>query len=83
MKIQARMYYAQVVGYDEGLHEGDAQLADALWRNIYGLEKVSAARLNCLVHYIKREMELLDETENRILFGGLMKWGMELPPMNE
>jgi hypothetical protein len=32
MKLFARQYYGIVVALDEGLAEGDAVLADAIWR---------------------------------------------------
>jgi len=80
LKNLANIYYGFVVGLDEGLVEGDAVLADALWRNVWHMEEnCTPQRLHSLVQYVKREMSNLDQTEGRLIFGGIVRWGEPVP----
>jgi len=74
-------YHGFVVGLDEALVEGDHVFADALWRYLWAQsENCTPARLNSLIHYVRREMKNLDQTESRLLFAGLVRWGTPIVP---
>jgi len=75
-KKLANVYYGFMVGLDEGLVEGDPVLVDALWRNMWKMEDTcTPQRLHGLLTYIRRELQSLDKSEGRLLFGGLVRWG--------
>jgi len=79
-KKLANVYYGFMVGLDEGLVEGDPVLADALWRNMWKMEDTcTPERLHSLLTYIRRELNSLDKSEGRLLFGGLVRWGEPIP----
>jgi len=79
-KKLANVYYGFMVALDEALVEGDAYFADAVWRNMWKMEDTcTPQRLNAMVHYIRKELQSLDKTEGRLLFGGLIRWGDPVP----
>eukprot|EP01118_Nematostelium_gracile_P019768 TRINITY_DN9293_c0_g1_i1.p1 TRINITY_DN9293_c0_g1~~TRINITY_DN9293_c0_g1_i1.p1 ORF type:complete len:127 (-),score=26.72 TRINITY_DN9293_c0_g1_i1:1-381(-) len=75
-KKLSHLYFGFVFSLDEALVEGDAVLADSVWRNLYEMrEDATPERLMKWVDYIRRELQNLDKTEGRLLFGGLHHWG--------
>jgi len=76
LKRYGKMYYGIMIGYDEGLVEGDAQLADAVWRNLFQMEDgISASQLNTIVHYIRKELYNLEHMDLEILLRGGVLFG--------
>jgi len=74
MKTLARGYFGTVIAYDEGLLEGDTGLAEALWRNLFGvLKEPSIEALNCMVHYVRRELGALEL--NDVIMKGYIAYG--------
>lgn len=64
-----------LVSYDEGLMKGDAVLASAVWRNVFGgLEDVNPVRLAMVVAWLRREVGRVSaegDTMQWSKFGGL------------
>lgn len=53
-----------MAAYDEGLVKGDAELAGAVWRNLFkGDEEVDWVKVAEVVAYIRRSVKLLGEKE--------------------
>jgi cytochrome b pre-mRNA-processing protein 3 len=53
-----------MAAYDEGLVKGDAELAGAVWRNLFkGSEEVDWVKVAEVVAYIRRSIQLLGEKE--------------------
>ncbi|KAJ3041649.1 hypothetical protein HDV00_008926 [Rhizophlyctis rosea] len=65
-------YYGQVLAYDEGLyHEGDAILAAALWRNVFGANKpANATDLELLLTYVRRQLQQAEQIDRDEILGG-------------
>jgi len=77
VKHFTRVYYGAVVAYDESLgshDDADMLLAEALWRNIFGMEEIEAVPLEEFVEYVRRELTNLDGTQNVVIHGSLV-WG--------
>ncbi|KAJ3414002.1 hypothetical protein HDV05_007209 [Chytridiales sp. JEL 0842] len=53
-------FYGQTLAYDEGLYEGDAVLASALWRNMCGARDISATELKDMVAYVRNHLQNVD-----------------------
>eukprot|EP01132_Coremiostelium_polycephalum_P007893 gene7893-9712_t len=61
LKLFYTNYLGSVVSYDEGLFD-DTIMANAIWRNLYGMnENVSATELLSIVKYIRFELNHLDQ----------------------
>eukprot|EP01116_Phalansterium_solitarium_P012017 TRINITY_DN27953_c0_g1_i1.p1 TRINITY_DN27953_c0_g1~~TRINITY_DN27953_c0_g1_i1.p1 ORF type:complete len:304 (-),score=56.58 TRINITY_DN27953_c0_g1_i1:88-999(-) len=75
LKSHAYQYYGMVVAFDEGLIEGDAVLADALWRNVLDTKAGSVQQVEQLVIYVKRQLRHLDKMPSELfLQGRVMVW---------
>ncbi|KAF2875306.1 ubiquinol-cytochrome C chaperone-domain-containing protein [Massariosphaeria phaeospora] len=63
---------AVLLSYDEGLIKGDAVLAAAVWRNLFGArEDVDFQKLAQVVGYMRREIRRLDlATDDEVADGG-------------
>ncbi len=77
LKELGRIYYGSIIAYDEALVEGDPMLAEALWRNIWGIgnERVDAHVLNQTVRYVRRELKNLESLDSKIFMSGFVNWG--------
>ncbi|XP_049851004.1 uncharacterized protein LOC126324536 [Schistocerca gregaria] len=75
-----RSYYGSMTAYDETLVNGDPTLADALYRNLYGLDISSAScqEIEGLVQYIRRTLHKLDNLSNETFLSG--NWCWNEPP---
>jgi len=74
-KAYLKKYYGVLVSYDESL-VSDASLADSLWKNMYTQEdSATPEKLNLLVHYIRRELCNLHQTNIQVIMNGQYKWG--------
>jgi hypothetical protein len=62
LKIYSQFYFGTVVAYDDGLANGDARLADALWRNLFAMQTCRAGSLYALVDYVRRQLAFFDST---------------------
>jgi len=73
----AKVYFGHVVAYDEGILENehtDMILAEALWRNLFTMSDMPAYVLENVVHYVRREMNVLDNN-SKIMEEGIFGWG--------
>ena len=62
VKALARGFYGRVVAYERALDaEGDAELQDALIRNVYPLSEPPAAAVAGLAHYVRLQAAALAE----------------------
>jgi hypothetical protein len=78
LKSLAQFYLMAVYLYDEGLVDGDAQLAENIWKNIFECnEECTADMLKCMVQYIHRELESL---EDQNILEGEIEWGKVIKP---
>ena len=73
-------YRGLLVAYDEGVVKGDAVLAAALWRNIWGGcgatdGEMDINKLTEVVAYVRREMKYLEGLKDEEIAGGLVKLG--------
>jgi cytochrome b pre-mRNA-processing protein 3 len=65
-----------LMAYDEGLVKGDAQLAAAVWRNLFGSDKeVDFKRLAEIVAYVRREVRSLEMVEDEVVARGEWRFG--------
>jgi hypothetical protein len=62
LKLYGQIYFGQIVAYDEAIVLGDPQLADALWRNLFGMETSSGLPLMWMVRYMRGQLRALAET---------------------
>ncbi|KAL8864156.1 MAG: hypothetical protein Q9198_010056, partial [Flavoplaca austrocitrina] len=65
-----------LAGYDEGLVKGDAVLATAVWRNVFGgKEDVDLVGLGEVVSYMRGVLKGLDEMEDEVVADGEIQFG--------
>lgn len=73
---------AVLLSYDEGIVKGDAVLATAVWRNVFGgREDVDFEKLAQIVGYMRRELSRLDATSDDEVANG--KWTFAAGPVQE
>lgn len=69
-------YRGMVAAYDEGIAKGDAVLATALWRNLYGARPdVNPEHLATVVGYMRRELRNLEKLTDEQVVNGSIKFG--------
>lgn len=72
-------FQAAVIGYDEGLLSDDKVLAGAVWRTLLQQQCSDLENLERLVHYIRKQVKLLDEmVRDEVLLSPSITW-IELP----
>ncbi|KAF1961928.1 hypothetical protein CC80DRAFT_488311 [Byssothecium circinans] len=82
LKDMFSQWRAVLLSYDEGLVKGDAVLAAALWRNLFGgREDVDFEKLAQVVGYMRREMARLDRASDDEVANG--KWKFKGDPGSE
>lgn len=61
-----------VLSYDEGLVKGDAELAAAVWRNLYkSKEDVDMRNVAAIVRWIRGAVQRLDRAnDSKFMYGG-------------
>jgi cytochrome b pre-mRNA-processing protein 3 len=59
VKAMARGFYGRIAAYERGLDGGEAALADALRRNLFGTAEPDAERLAAAARYVRRQTEAL------------------------
>ncbi|KAL8775292.1 MAG: hypothetical protein Q9209_000299 [Squamulea sp. 1 TL-2023] len=65
-----------LAGYDEGLVKGDAVLATAVWRNVFGArEDVDLVGLGEVVSYLRGVLKGLDGMEDEVVADGEIQFG--------
>ncbi|KAL8674802.1 MAG: hypothetical protein Q9168_000783 [Polycauliona sp. 1 TL-2023] len=65
-----------LAGYDEGLVKGDAVLATAVWRNVFGgKEDVDLVALGEVVSYTRGVLKGLDGMEDEVVADGEIQFG--------
>ncbi|KAI4110523.1 MAG: hypothetical protein LQ339_001389 [Xanthoria mediterranea] len=65
-----------LAGYDEGLVKGDAVLATAVWRNVFGgKEDVDLVGLGEVVSYMRGVLKGLDGMEDEVVAEGEIQFG--------
>jgi len=80
-KMLLKTYYGSLAALDEAFLKGDAQLADALYRNLYAFdtEHCSVQKLEKVVRYMRRALYKLDNIEILPFLTGQWRW--EEPPI--
>lgn len=80
-KMLLKTYYGSLAALDEAFLKGDAQLADALYRNLFAFdtELCSAQKLDRLVRYLRRALYKLDNIDTLPFLTGQWRW--EEPPI--
>ncbi|HUZ71577.1 MAG TPA: ubiquinol-cytochrome C chaperone family protein [Stellaceae bacterium] len=74
VKAMARGFYGRVVAYERGLAEGDAMLADALRRNLFGTAAPEAPQLARACRYLRRQAEALAPVPVAALMAGEVRF---------
>jgi len=65
-----------IAAYDEGLVKGDAVLAAAVWRNVFGgKEDVDPVRLAMVVSYLRREVARVARLPEHVIASGRIGFG--------
>lgn len=59
VKQMATGFYGRVAAYEQGLAQGQAALADALRRNLYGTVEPGAGHLAAMADYVRRQTTAL------------------------
>lgn len=68
-------FQAALFGYDEALIEDDRVLAGALWRRLFSKKCEDPERLECCVHYVRKQIALLDSlSREEVLMDCKVKW---------
>lgn len=71
MKDLLLQWRGSVAAYDQALIAGDAVLAAALWRNMYGARKdADLACLERMVEHVRANLKQLDETTDFVIQSG-------------
>lgn len=64
VKFMAQAFMGRIAAYDRGLREGDAELAQALSRNLYGtLDEVDDVAVAAMARFVREEMARFDRIE--------------------
>ncbi|XP_021937286.1 ubiquinol-cytochrome-c reductase complex assembly factor 1 isoform X2 [Zootermopsis nevadensis] len=75
----SEQFQAAIIGYDEGLLSDDKILAGVVWRIFLQQHCSDPENVECLVHYIRKQVKLFDEMiRDDILLSPDIKW-IELP----
>ena len=75
LKDIVAQWRAVLLSYDEGLYKGDAMLAAAVWRNLFGAkEDVDFQKLAQVVSYMRREIQRLDKASDDDVANGQWKF---------
>lgn len=76
-------YRGVVAAYDEGIAKGDAVLATAVWRNLYGAKpEANAEHLATIVSYMRHQLSILEQMSDEQVTSGDIRFGSfeaELP----
>lgn len=80
MKILLDEYLGSMIAYDKGAFGSDAEMAGALWRNLYLLdeERVRGVHLANMVEFVRREAAALTkgkDGDTSVLDTGHVEWG--------
>ncbi len=82
IKGMAEAFYGRVAAYEDGLSGGDADLADALARNLYRKTKPSRELVGRMTAYLRREHANLGEWPLSKVMEGEIEFGPPpVPPM--
>jgi len=75
-KEHALNYKGYMAAFDIGLYDGDAMLAEAIWRNMYEMkEDVPIEEIGEIVRYIRREIHNLHQLDRNTIERGVLNWG--------
>jgi cytochrome b pre-mRNA-processing protein 3 len=75
LKDMFSQWRAVLLSYDEGLMKGDAMLAAAIWRNLFGAkDDVDYEKLAQIVGYMRREIKRLDHANDDEVANGQWKF---------
>ncbi|XP_069688529.1 ubiquinol-cytochrome-c reductase complex assembly factor 1 [Periplaneta americana] len=75
----SQQFQAAMIGYDEGLLSDDKVLAGAVWRRFFQRDCNDPEHIECLVHYIRKQVKHLDGLDREdILIRRKITW-LELP----
>jgi cytochrome b pre-mRNA-processing protein 3 len=74
VKAMARGFYGRVAAYERGLGDGDAALAEALARNLFGTAAPDARQLAAAVRYLRIQAAALAAAPTASLLAGRVAW---------
>lgn len=64
-------FYGTLLALDEGVYKGDAVLASAVWRNVFGCSQdVKAAEVLQAMEYVRRELQKMESVDRDVLLSG-------------
>lgn len=69
VKVMAKGFYGRMAAYDAGL-AGEASLADALRRNLYGTVEPAPAALTAMAQYLQDAAQALEKQPESALLAG-------------
>jgi cytochrome b pre-mRNA-processing protein 3 len=75
VKRMAEAFYGRIRAYEEGLAAGDAALAAALARNLYGTAAAAAPQIERIAAYLRREATNLSGQPTAALLAGTVGFG--------
>lgn len=75
VKEMAKGFYGRIVAYEQGLAGGEAQLCEALRRNLYGTAPPPPGTVAALADYVRREVAALAAQPLEALLSGQVRFG--------
>jgi cytochrome b pre-mRNA-processing protein 3 len=75
IRRMAEAFYGRVAAYETGLADGDARLATALARNLFGTAAPTACHLTAMAAYVRREAARLGGQKSNELLAGSIVFG--------
>jgi cytochrome b pre-mRNA-processing protein 3 len=75
VKRMAAAFYGRIAAYEEGLAADDSVLQSALARNLFGTAPASAAQLEAMAGYLRREAARLHGQDTAALLAGDVTFG--------
>lgn len=71
VKAMAQAFYGRVTAYDQALAGAEADLADALRRNLYGTAEPAGTALKGMAAYVRRQMAALQAQPRASMLDGI------------
>lgn len=80
-KLFLKSYYGIMAALDESFFQGDAELADCIYRNLYQLntDTVTAEAVEAMVIYIRKNLYKFDNLPDEFFTKNMWRW--EEPPI--
>jgi cytochrome b pre-mRNA-processing protein 3 len=75
VKKMAQSFYGRIQAYEQGLQDGEASLAAALSRNVFGTAPPASAAVAIMADYLRREAARLRGQSRDALLAGRISFG--------